>query len=158
MSTVLNEREVVASKLFKGLATKPLAEVHALMEQFPTPTVHYGALRQSQMGELDVYVARDGKDIQVLAAFYDGQRVALPTGIVERGMDLQFWSSEIVTFFNYNTVDRAEIQKLSELVDYVDRRDGEIRQRSRGQKIIVPGLIGHNLKPHTSKVLVRVIS
>ena len=160
MSNGLTEREVRANHLFQGLAEKPVADVVKLMKKFPTPTVHYSALRQSQMAELTVYVQKDGKDIQVLSAFHGERRVQLPDGIVERGMDLEFWSNEIVSFFNWNTTDRSVIQRCEELIDYTDRRTGEVRQRTRGRKIIIPGLIGHDLKPHphTSKVLVRVTS
>lgn len=156
MSISMNEREVSANRLFQGLDEKPAAEVAGLMQQFPNPTVHYSALRQSQMVDLTVYLRKDGKDIQVLAAFHGKRRVQLPEGIVERGMDLEFWTHEIVSFMNWNTVDRSVIQRCEELVDYTDKRSGEVRQRTRGRKIIVPGLIGHDLKPHTSKVLIRV--
>ena len=156
MSNGLTEREGRANHLFMGLAEKPVADVMKLMKKYPTPTVHYSALRRSQMAELTVYVQKDGKDVQVLAAFHGERRVQLPAGIVERGMDLESWSNEIVSFFNWNTVDGSVIQRLEEQVDYEDRRTGEVKQRTRGRKIIIPQLLEHDLKPHTSRVLVRV--
>lgn len=158
MSNGLTEREVRANHLFQGLAEKPVADVMKLMKKFPTPTVHYSALRQSQRADMTVYVQKDGKDIQVLSAFHGDRRVQLPAGIVERGMDLEHWSSEIVSFFNWNTVDESEIMILNQLVEYTDRRTGEVKVSTRGRKIIMPDLLKHDLKPHTSKVLVRVTS
>jgi hypothetical protein len=158
MSNGLTEREVRANHLFQGLAEKPAVEVMQLMKKFPVSTVHYTALRESQLADLTVYVEKNGKDIQVLAGFYGECRVQMPKGLVERGMDLKDWSSEIVSFFNWNNTDKGVIMGLEELVDYTDKRTGEVRQRTRGNKFIVPNLIGHDLKPHTSKVLVRVTS
>ena len=188
MSTTLTTWEAANAVKFNKLAHMTANEVDRVLEAVPHAGFGYTSLSRHERENLSVFVQLDGKHIKVREfgiVDSDGLRckdwIARPNALLRvslvgadglgrslasRGMDLGSWTSQSISYFNWNTVDDDAIVKLRAAYEPVEAERKAAKEADPKKPfpwpadvrkpVFMPGMYSEKIKPQLSTVLIRV--